>query len=998
MILFNLMENLFLYGCSDFYIKKYIMNINKVNRGSEWRKWDLHVHTPLSIEQEYGGNTPENWERFISDLERLPSEIKIIGINDYIFIDGYKKVLDEKQKGRLSNIELILPVIELRIDKFANVSEDDPLERINFHIIFSNELTSEQIESQFLNALSAEYKLETEYDYDNESDWSGVITRENIELLGKKLIESSKGKIKGSPLKIGFNSLNIPYEKLMDKLKNPLLKNKFLTAVGKVEWDTMRWDGSPAEKKNIINRANFVFSASPTVELAVKARESLKNQNVNHKLLHCSDAHIFINNLQNTKEKELGHCFTWIKADPTFEGLKQIIYEPEERVRIQDEKPDFKEDKEIIDKVKFISPNNKFSNEEIYFNPNLNVIIGGKSSGKSILLYSIAKTLLADTKDKLLFKNNGEERYSIKSIDSGFDFEITTKAGFSQKISDREEGHNSLIPNIKYIPQNELVKLAEPELSGKGESLNKLVRNLICEDTDSKQKYNDFIKNVKQYDKEREELIDSYFDTLDNIQKLEAELKTKSNKEVLQTNIKTNSEKVEELNKKAGLSDEQIQQYKNFQEQQQQNQKRRDLLNSDLSQTNAFFQELNKELSNLQERKNTFLRSIHKNEFRSYYQDKLKFIDDSIVQLQGLISEIGIIINSEGKRIFNTDNIFKEELKQINNEKSNIEEELKLYQQNEEIKKQIRTLEESIEIDGKLLAEIDSLNKKIEEKRQSIEEIKTKLFDLYKNSYNEYIDIVEQLKNRTIELEKDGLQIRGVTQFNFPKFRREIISFTHGTYNDNNKYCILDENRSRIFETNYDELISNISKMFNEIMTSEYRIKTISKKEAVKKLLDDYFYDYWEITYKNDKLGEMSTGKASFVILMLIIGLSKSKSPILIDQPEDNLDNRSVSENIISYLRNKKIERQIILVTHNANIVVNADAENVIVANQKGQNDKETSSIYKFDYINGAIENTFAKIEAETDLLKSMGIKEHIADIVEGGKEAFKNRERKYGF
>ena len=969
-----------------------------VNRGSEWRKWDLHVHTPLSIEQEYGGNTPENWERFISDLERLPSEIKVIGINDYIFIDGYKKVLDEKRKGRLPNIELILPIIELRIDKFANVSEDDPLKRINFHIIFSNELTSEQIESQFLNALSAEYKLETEYDYDNESDWGGVITRENIELLGKKLIESSKGKIKGSPLKIGFNSLNIPYEKLMDKLKNPLLKNKFLTAVGKVEWDTMRWDGSPAEKKNIINRANFVFSASPTVELAVKARESLKNQNVNHKLLHCSDAHIFINNLQNTKEKELGHCFTWIKADPTFEGLKQIIYEYGERVRIQDEKPDFKEDKEIIDEIRFISPSNKFRNGTIYLNPNLNVIIGGKSSGKSILLYSIAKTLLADTKDKLLFKNNGEERYSIKSIDSGFDFEITTKAGFSQKISDREEGHNSLIPNIKYIPQNELVKLAEPELSGKGESLNKLVRNLICEDTDSKQKYNDFIKNVKQYDKEREELIDSYFDTLDNIQKLEAELKTKSNKEVLQTNIKTNSEKVEELNKKAGLSDEQIQQYKSIQEQQQQNQKRRNSLNSDFSQTNAFLQELNKELSNLQERKNTFLQSIHKNEFRGYYQDKLKFIDDSIVQLQSLISEIGTIINSEGKRIFNTDNIFNKELEQINYEKSNIEEELKPYQQNEDIKKQIRTLEESIEIDGKLLSEIDSLNKKIEEKRQSIEEIKTKLFNLYKNSYNEYIDIVEQLKNRTIELEKDGLQIRGVTQFNFPKFRREIISFTHGTYNDNNKYCILDENRSRIFETNYDELISNISKMFNEIMTSEYRIKTISKKEAVKKLLDDYFYDYWEITYKNDKLGEMSTGKASFVILMLIIGLSKSKSPILIDQPEDNLDNRSVSENIISYLRNKKIERQIILVTHNANIVVNADAENVIVANQKGQNDKETSSIYKFDYINGAIENTFAKIEAETDLLKSMGIKEHIADIVEGGKEAFKNREKKYGF
>src|SRR5690606_33494384 len=93
----------------------------------------------------------------------------------------------------------------------------------------------------------------------------------------------------------------------------------------------------------------------------------------------------------------------------------------------------------------------------------------------------------------------------------------------------------------------------------------------------------------------------------------------------------------------------------------------------------------------------------------------------------------------------------------------------------------------------------------------------------------------------------------------------------------------------------------------------------IDKKLAIKTLLDDYFFDYWKITYKNDTLGEMSTGKASFVILMLIVGLSKSKSPILIDQPEDNLDNRSITKDLVLYLRNKKLERQIIVVTHNAN-------------------------------------------------------------------------------
>ena len=955
------------------------MNIDKINRGSEWRKWDLHVHIPeTKLNNQYKSES-NVWREFCERIEK--SDVDVFGITDYFSLENYTKFINEFLQIYPNSTKVFFPNIEFRI---ADKNKDG--EHIQFHIIFSNQEEIVNKIPQFLTRLP-------------------LISTDDINLTKKYCCKEDLEKI-------GYKKAMVRFEETISTLEENFSLHDYIIVGLSSGYGSLR-PGKDDTKggeyaKEIDKKCGVFLGSSKDTDFYLNKIPGRDSFNLPPKpVFNGSDSHSFehidnkLGKKYEKKDNKGSICdyseITWIKADPTFEGLKQIIYEPEERVRIQDEKPDFKEDKEIIDKVKFISSNNKFSNKEIYLNPNLNVIIGGKSSGKSILLYSIAKTLLADTKDKLLFKNNNEERYNLKSIDSDFNFEITTKAGISQKMLDREND-NSVIPNIKYIPQNELVKLAEPELSGKGESLNKLVRNLICEDTDSKQKYDDFIKNVKQYDKEREELINSYFETLDNIQNLETELKTKSNKEVLQTNIKTNSEKVEELNKKAGLSDEQIQQYKNFQKQQQQNQKRRELFNSDFSQTNAFLQELNKELSNLQERKNTFLQSIHKNEFRGYYQDKLKFIDDSIVQLQGLISEIGASINTEGKRVFDTDNIFNKELEQINYEKSNIEEELKPYQQNEEVKKQIRTLEEFIKNDGKLLSEIDSLNKKLETKRQSIEKIKTKLFDLYEKSYCEYKNIVEQLKNRTKELEKDGLRIRGIAQFNFPKFRREIINFTHGTYSDNDKYCICEEDRSRIFETNYDELISNISKMFNEIMTSEYRIKTISKKEAVKKLLDDYFYDYWEITYKNDKLGEMSTGKASFVILMLIIGLSKSKSPILIDQPEDNLDNRSVSENIISYLRNKKIERQIILVTHNANIVVNADAENVIVANQKGQNDKETSSIYKFDYINGAIENTFAKIETETDLLKSMGIKEHIADIVEGGKEAFKNRERKYGF
>jgi predicted metal-dependent phosphoesterase TrpH len=89
-------------------------------KGSEWRKWDLHVHTPCSIVHNFKTiNGKDVWESFINDLESLPSDIRVLGINDYLFIDGYKKVLEYKKQGRLKNIELILPVIEFRLAKFS---------------------------------------------------------------------------------------------------------------------------------------------------------------------------------------------------------------------------------------------------------------------------------------------------------------------------------------------------------------------------------------------------------------------------------------------------------------------------------------------------------------------------------------------------------------------------------------------------------------------------------------------------------------------------------------------------------------------------------------------------------------------------------------------------------------------------------------------------------------------------------------------------------------
>lgn len=140
----------------------------------------------------------------------------------------------------------------------------------------------------------------------------------------------------------------------------------------------------------------------------------------------------------------------------------------------------------------------------------------------------------------------------------------------------------------------------------------------------------------------------------------------------------------------------------------------------------------------------------------------------------------------------------------------------------------------------------------------------------------------------------------------------------------------------------------------------------------------------------------MSPGKRGVVLLELILHISNATHPILIDQPEDNLDNRTIYDDLKQVIIEKKNQRQIIIVTHNANLVVATDAENIIVANQAGQQLGKDKREYTFEYISGSLENTF-KNEAKEGILYKYGIREHVCDILEGGKEAFKKREQKYG-
>jgi len=150
----------------------------------------------------------------------------------------------------------------------------------------------------------------------------------------------------------------------------------------------------------------------------------------------------------------------------------------------------------------------------------------------------------------------------------------------------------------------------------------------------------------------------------------------------------------------------------------------------------------------------------------------------------------------------------------------------------------------------------------------------------------------------------------------------------------------------------------------------------------------------------SDRIGgftrsSMTPGKQALFALTLILNESQEPWPLLIDQPEDDLDSRSIYETIVPYLAKRKKERQIVMVSHNANLVIGADSEQVIVANRHGDDRKNRDS-RTFEYFTGALEHSQGLNEASPTTLGRFGVREHACEVLDGGEEAFQKRRQKY--
>ena len=709
-----------------------------------------------------------------------------------------------------------------------------------------------------------------------------------------------------------------------------------------------------------------MFSASPTVGLAVKARESLKSQSVNHKLLHCSDAHTFINNLQNTKEKELGHCFTWIKADPTFEGLKQIIYEYGERVRIQENKPEEKSGYQVIDKIeiyhqdfqekieKIEKKGNKETIEEneeyktIFLNPNLNTIIGGRSTGKSILLGAIAKKLNSDKEVKL---DNTEYSQYIDEIVS------------SMKIFWKDGDENST-HDIEYFPQSYMYQLAK-----NSDELNKLVENIITQDINKKTKIEAYQAFSSDNNSKIIEDINKLFkakSTIDSIKKSITEI---GDEEGITKEKGKLSIELEGLKAKIQITEEQWSIYSN--------------LKDEYDKNNRSIQEIEQQQTSLSTLKSlSIINDISLN--------LIDLTEDIKNRVQTIFSDLKQRYYEEWNGQIQTILLEKEvEIQKIKERNESIEKNESYLKGKSVIdsNQQYKEKEEKYEIENGKLEEITKLKKQKAEHEKHINSLKDSIIENSKKYYTELQQIQDKLSDSS-----GKLKITATINTDFSKYKN-ILSGSINQSSSQGKQFV-----EKLINTT-EELFDDMSSIFGSLLSNTITLKGgYDNKKLIKELLGTNFFNIsYEIEYDTDKFKAMSEGKKAFIILMLLLDFSNKQCPILIDQPEDDLDNRAIYNELATYIKNEKKERQIIIVTHNSNIVIGVDSELVIVSNQQGVNSPNKNN-KKFDYIFGSIESSMEKDNTISEILYSQGIRQHICEILEGGETAFKNRERKYGF
>lgn len=865
-------------------------------RGSEWRKWDLHFHTPSS--HDYADRSVTD-----KDIVRILKEngVGAVAVTDHNIID----VNRIKNLNNVAGDDLVFfPGIELCTDSRG----DDP---IHITAIFSEQSDMSYIWKELEVKLNLAKQIQ-EGKKNNELYCRLPEASEEIHRLGGIVLIHAGSK--SNSIEEITNSLPVKMAE-----KKDIVENIDVFEMG--------------QEKDLEDYRKMVF---PFIEKV-------------YPMVMCSDNH----NINKYSVKQN----LWIKADLTFEGLRQILIEPENRIYIGAVKPDKKDPYKVIDKVVF--SNTADFPQEIVFNSNLCSIIGSRSSGKSALLNYMAHAVDKQYVENQLKGPAAKIYWNKLSLDCSVVW-ANGSADSAGKIVFLEQGYLSGISD----KPSEITEKIKPVLFRK-------YPKIMAE-------YGSAENSISSCNKSIESNVKRWFLAMKAKKTLQEEIGQIGEKEAIVKAKDEYQKKIGDLKTSALLTDQEIEAYQK--------------VTSDLTAKKNSLGKLTTSLSNL-----------ITEYFRPSTKDTVDFVLEysSNPSLDNFPADLKIIVEDKitmiSKELASSiSGLVSEYRLQLDTKITTLTNEI------EEIGKKNKELIEKNKQNQELVALVDGFNKQ-EGLLASIKAKEIKIADIEVISQTEIASLSDNLLHRknAIQSLKDS--------FADVKQSGEIVFDVECHFNDaalaelSEMYNLRDVKDS----TFVDGGVINIGKArelcaeyLTDIYTGKVKIKNneIAQTVAVQTLTFSEEIRFAAIM-EGDSIGgfgesSMTPGKQALFALTLILDESDDAWPLLIDQPEDDLDSRSIYDTVAEFFKNKKRERQIIMVSHNANLVVGSDSEQVIVANKHGD-DRKNKDGRLFDYLTGSLENT--SLNKGTDIvLDKCGIREHACDILEGGEEAFYKREQKY--
>lgn len=917
-------------------------------KGNRWYKCDFHLHTPAS---KCFANQDVTPEEFID--KAIEENLDCIAITDHNSCEWIEEI---RRVSKDKNI-VVFPGVEITCSD----------SKVHLLVLFDIDCNIDDIK-YFLRDSGVE----------KNGDGESYTQKSIADIVGK----ANKVKALVIPAHIDdFNGLS----KVDKHVFNDFLDLDSIKAVQMVHKELIvGLEGEEKEQEKLISKLTEEKAVNiDTIKKYIECGKLAKEKGLG--ILTFSDNP---NSIGESKHGlwGIGKEYTWIKMseNPNLESLRQALLFPKIRIKSCFEKnngryktPDLWIKKVKISNIELLDENPL----EIDFNPQLNTLIGGRGSGKSTVIRFLTGVFFNKNMMQLdeifeEFKNF----YQIKNRGKGVlkkDTEIEVELVKNNVV------YRIVKKNIKNVDSNSDITI---------ERLNDEEQFEIVEDISIEDFFKIDIYNQKQiYELAKNtnilrEKIDSLSESLDEKKKeannyfsrykkkfleiKEIEQSVFSKRKIL-AELRDLDEKIETYNQ-SGIK-EIINEYKKYSNQ--------------LVVARKYFGHLDDKIKLLEEKKENLLLKFSAKDFLD--EDVIlekeidNLINESEINVESAVNEITKIIKKieKIKEDYTNSIIQSDFYKNFEVIESNYKESLENLQKKgidvSEVDKLIKTQQEK----NNELSEITKKEKALKDEYTELNELRNKYIDARRDINKERNNISSKLLDGTnIRIRINAFRDRDDFRLGFRKIIDKLTGFD-GEIDKVTEFCFNGGEISSRIKMFYEQ-VYNIRYDSGELEGYNGRFINILKelKDSTMAELGIFLpEDEIQIQYKPEHSNEYkpihnaSAGQRTSAILTFI--LSDDINPLILDQPEDDLDNHLIYDLVVERLKTCKEKRQIIVVTHNANIPVNGDAELIISMNS-------TSKAVDI-------------LEAGT--LENEKIKHEICSVMEGGESAFRMRASRYG-